>query len=434
MKRKKLFTILLALVLLLALPISASAEEYTGSDFSITLPEEFVYTLTPTTPDTSVLWALAGVADPMTKLEEYRDSGVTAEFFTEDGKSFKLRENSTSYTKSVYHLSSLTEEEQERFLKNRLASSQSDDATVEKSLLNFGGQPFYRVKIDVTRQDEEAHELLYGTIINGRTIAFDLYKSGDAPTDEETALLEAAVQSVQFTVLLPKPEQQETSPILLWVLLLALILTVLAPVVYVPLRRRRVAKQKAEMSRRLNEYRSTHQEEISGPALFVNETDCTKEMIRAFSRYHSYAKHLVSLVLGGLLCLAVVIVAFLFDLTWWIKVLAAGVTLYYLYRVINMPHTIERAQQKVFSRGLSETARYTFFEDGFRVSGIQSGNTYPYFQILSVNKSGQYLYLYYTSDNIYPVDVYGFAPDEDESLDKAVEFERFIREKVKGEK
>ena len=421
---------MLALVLLFALPISAAAEEYTGSDFSFTLPEEFLFTLTPTTPDTSALWAMAGVANPATTLEEYRDAGVTAEFFTEDRKSFKLRENSTRYTESVYHLGSLTEEEQQDFLKNRLASSQSDEAVVEKSLLTIDGQPFYRVKIDVARQDEEAHELLYGTIVNGRTIAFDLYRAGDAPTDEEIALLEAAVQSIHFTALLPKPEQQETSPLLLWGLLLILLLTVLAPVVYVPLRRRKVAKQRAEMSRRLNEYRSTQKEEPSGPALFVNETDCTKEMIRAFSRYQAYTKNLVSLVFGGVLCTAVVVVAFLFDLTWWIKVLAVGVTLYYLYKVINMPHTIERAQQKVFNRGVSETAHYIFFEEGFRVSGIQSGNTYPYFQILSVKRSGQYLFLYYTAENVYPVDMYGFAKDESESLDKAEEFERFIKEKV----
>lgn len=430
MKRKKFFAALCALALLLALPVPAQAEEYTGNDFTFTLPEEFVYTLTPATAETSTLWALAGVADPSGTLEEYRDAGVTAEFFTEDGKSFKLRENSTKYTQSVYHLSSLTEEERADFLKNRLASSQSEDAVVEKSFLTLDGQPFYRVKIDVARQDEQAHELLYGTILNGRTIAFDLYQTGDAPTEQEIGLLEDAVQSIRFTNLLPKPEPQETSPILIWGLLLALLLTVLAPLVYLPVRRGRVKKQKAEMARRLTEYRSAHHEEISGPALFVNETDCTKEMIHAFSRYHAYTKNFISLILGGALCLAVVVVSFLFDLTWWLKVLAAAVTLYYLYRVINMPHTIERAQQKVFTRGMSETARYTFLEDGFRVSGVQSANTYPYFHILFVKKSGQYFYLYYSADNIYPVDVYGFDQDENESLRKAGEFERFIKGKL----
>lgn len=430
MKRTKLPALLFALALLLALPATAQAEEYTGNDFTFTLPEEFVYTLTPATEETSTLWALAGVADPASTREEYRDTGVTAGFFTEDGKSFKLRENSTKYTQSVYHLSLLTEEEQADFLENHLASSQSEDATVEKSLLTFGGQPFYRVQIDVARQGEQAHELLYGTILNGRTIAFDLYKTGEAPTEEEIGLLETAVQSIRFTSILPKPEVEETSPILLWGLLLALALTVLAPIVYLPLRKRRVKKQKAEAARRLTEYRSAHPEEISGPALFVNETDCTKEMIRSFSRYHAYTRNFVSLFLGGALCLVAIVVSFLFDLTWWIKVLAAAVTLYYLYRVINMPRTIEVAQQKVFTRGMSQTARYTFLEDGFRVSGIQSANTYPYFHITSVKKSGQYFYLYYTADNVYPVDLYGFDQNENESLKKAGEFELFIKEKM----
>lgn len=430
MKIRKFLSLVLAAALVMALPFSAAAETYTASDFTFTLPEEFVYTLTPAVPETDALWALAGVADPVGTIDEYRDNGVLAEFFTEDGKSFKLRENTTSYTEAVYHLSSLTEEEQADFLENRLTRSQSDDAVVEKSYLTVDGQPFYRVQIDVSRAGEEAHELLYGTIINGRTIAFDLYKAGDAPGEDEIARLEQAVQSVRFTNLLPKPEPKEMNPVLLWGLLILMLLVILAPAVWLPVRRRMVKKQKAEMAQRLTEYRNNHEGEPSGPVLFVNETDCTKEMIHAFSLYHAYRKNIVSLLLGGALCLVMLLIVFLFDLTWWVKVLAAGVTLYFAYRAINMPRAIERAQQKVFSRGVTSTARYAFFENGFRISGIQSTNIYPYFQILSVKRNGHYYYLYYSQDNVYPVDVYGFSKDEDDAVVKAGEFERFIKEKL----
>lgn len=427
--KKKRFVSFLLCVLLCAFGISAMAAEYQAADYTLTLPGELCYTLTPFTDEGDTLWALAGVADPASTIDEYQDTGVKAEFFTEDGSSIKLRENSSDYTEQVYHLSSLTEEEQQSFLEERLPTSQSEDAAVAKELCSYGGQTFYRVQIDITAEDQEAHELLLGTIVNGRTIVFDIY--GSSPiTEEQLSLLDKLASSIQFTYLMPKPEEVETSPWLLALLLAVLLGVIIAPAIVVPINHRRSKRQKDEMTRRMEEYRRDHGDKLTGEVLFTNQTDCTKEMLHAFASYHAYQKNWFSLALGAVLCAGILLAAFLFDLTWWVKLVAAAVAVYYLYQVLNTPRTIERAQTKVFSRGVSETAHYAFYEDGFRVSGIQSGNTFPYLHIVSVKKSGQYLYLYYSPDNMYPIDCYGFAEDEDKSLQLAEEFERFVRSKL----
>lgn len=429
MKQHRIVSLLVAVLMIFSLSTVAGAAEYEAADYTLTLPEEYCYTLTPYTDEGSALWALAGVADPASTIDEYQDSGVKAEFFTENGESVKLRENSSDYTEKVYHLGSLTDEEQQEFLADKLPTSQSDEAVITKELCTYGGQTFYKVLIDVVTEDQEAHEVILGTILNGRTVAFDIYQT-TAVTDEQLALLDELASSFTVTYQMPKPAETEVNVWVLALVLAILLAVLIAPAVVIPLNKRRYKRQKEETARQMEEYRRTHGDKLSGEVRFVNRTDCTKEMIHAFASYHAYQKNWRALVLGAGLCAAVVAAVFLFDLTWWIKLMAVAVTLFYLYRVVNTPRTIERAQIKVFSRGVSETASYHFHEDGFRVSGIQSGNAYPYLHILSVNKSGQYLYLYYSPDNMYPIDRYGFAEDEDESLRIAEEFERFIKEKT----
>ncbi len=130
------------------------------------------------------------------------------------------------------------------------------------------------------------------------------------------------------------------------------------------------------------------------------------------------------LIFGAMMCLVMLGTSFLLDAEWWIKLIAAGVTVYYAYKIIAMPGAVEKIQLKVYGRGPSQTAQYIFYPEVFRVSGIQSTSVVPYFQITDVRRSGQYLYLYYGPDNAYMVDQYGFTQGEFE------EFQQFIREKT----
>ena len=122
-------------------------------------------------------------------------------------------------------------------------------------------------------------------------------------------------------------------------LLVVLILVFLAPLIYFPIRNKRDKKQKALLTERLTEYHKTHgnNETIAGEMLFANSTECTKEAIHTFSIYQAYIKNLGTLVVGALLCLVTLVISFLVDAEWWLKLLTFGVVVYYGYKIVSAP-------------------------------------------------------------------------------------------------
>lgn len=430
MKPKRIAVLFLTVLLCLGVSVSASAREWTGGDFTFTVPEEFVYEFGPNLSAEDPAWALGGMGDATELLSEYAEMGVLADFYTEDkSMNFKVMTKESSASKNIFTLGDMTEEELQSFL-DELVQAKIDEIKVEKGMIDVNGQPFFYFQIDGEgEQYGGSHELQYGTVINGYTLAFDVIGGEEGITAEEKAMLETVARSVRFTQVLERPEPDTNRIILVIALLAVLILMVASPLIYIPLRNRKQKREKAKMAERLEEFHKQYGENSTpGEPKFVNSTDCTKEAVREFSRYHAYWKNIPTLVGQSLLCLVVIAAVFLFDSVWWVKLLAVGVTLYFAYRVFNMGTTVERVQQKVFGRGLSSTAHYTFYEDSFRVGGIQSAMLYPYFQITDVRIRGHYVYLYYGIDNAYIVDQYGFSVGEYEA------FLTFIREKARKEK
>ncbi len=428
MKRKKAAAAFLAVLLLTAVCLPVSAHSWEADDFTFTVPEKFVYTFGPDTPEDDPSWALAGLADAASLLRSYQESGVIADFYTEDKSvNIQVMQKSNDYSQNIYNLKDLTEEELEKNL-NQLLQSKSDQITLGRSYHDVAGQPFYRFQIDGTGlsgENSEIHELLYGTIFNGHTLNFDMH-SEQAFTEEQTSLLEEMVNSVQITQVVEKPAPSPVETFSTALMLVLLAAAVVIPLMYVPIKNKRDKKKKAVMAERLSEYHKTHGKDgVEGEIRFANATDCTKEAVRSFSVYQAYIKNIGGLLLGALMCFLVLVLSFLLDMDWWIKLVAVGVTVYYAYKIIGAAGSTERVQTKVFGRGVSSTARYAFYDEAFRVSGIQSASVYPYFQITDVRRHGHYLYLYYGPENAYLVDQFGF------SLGEFEEFQAFILEKTR---
>lgn len=424
---KKAIAWIMALALAGALALAAAAQEWQGADFTFTLPQEVLYTFTRAVPSTDSSWALAGISDPSSTLQEYEDMGVIADCYTLDGLNFKVMEKEGSTAQSLWDLAALSQEELDDFLDN-LVQARSEDISLEKSYLDINGQPFYRVRIDGAGEEGEAHELLIGTLFNGHTLTFDTYDTQPL-SQEAVALLEQAAASARITQVLEKPEPEPANIALYLGVALLLVLVVLSPLVALPVRSHREKRRKARMAGQLAEYRRRYGDNPpAGEPLFVNETECTKEAVHEFSFYHAYRRGLPSLILGAVICAGALAAAFLFDLTWWLKLLAGGVAVYFLYQLFSMGGRVEKIQRAVFSRGVSSTARLVFYEEGFRVSGIQTAILCPYFQIVGIRRNGHYCYLYYGADNAYLVDQYGFTQGTWE------DFLTFIREKTAKEK
>ena len=418
---------LLALVLLLALPLSAAAETFSTEDFTIEIPEG-MYQFGPTTSVDDPSWALAGVADPTTKLQTYQDMHGIAELITQDGEtSILIMQNQTDTTQRIFSLRDLSEEDKEEFLDGTM-QSKSEDILVEKYYIDVNGQPFYRLRVDGSSEGMEYHEVQYATIINGYSLGFDIYGGDETVTQEQEDMLLGIVESITFSEILEKPETTITLQdyVVVAAVLVLLVMVILVPVVYVPIRNRKEKRLKAKLAEQLTQYHKDHgtSEKDLGELRFVNSTDCTKEAIHSFSLYQSYVKNLGSLLIGGVLCVAALIVAFALDAEWWGKLLVVGIVVYYGYKVFSMPHTLEKIQRRVYDRGISSTAHYAFYDEGFRVSGIQSASVFPYFQIVDLRRHGHYLYLYYGPENAYMVDKFTF------SLGQYEDFVKFISEKT----
>lgn len=424
MNLKKAAALIFAAILCVVFCAPAYAAEWIAEDFTLTVPDEFIYTFTPELSADDPTWVLAGVSDPSSTLEDYADMGVIADFRTEDGTSIKMREQSSDTAESIYNLNVLSEDDLNEFMTSVLQSN-SEDVTVLTESLLIDGFPFCRYQVDGYTEEGDAHNIFYLTVLNGRSVVIDLYTGEDEITDEQNALLLSMVNSIKITQILPVPEAEPINAIVILGLLAIILIIVVAPFVYMPIKTKQDKKQKAKMAERLSAYHAQYGENPAmGEARFVNETDCTREAIRTFSLYHSYVNGLTSLAIGAGMCIVAVVIVFLFNMTWWLKLAAVAVAVYYAYKAIAMPGTIEKIQRKVFGRGVSTTARFTFFDEGFRVAGIQSASIYPYFQIIAVRKHGHYLYLYYDNDNAYLVDQYGFT------LGEFNEFEKFIKEKT----
>lgn len=422
---KRIMSFLMAFALAALMPLTAYAEQWVGVDFSFEAPEG-LYRLGPNMDENDPAWALAKISDPSSKLKEYQDMGVLVNFLSEDGKTdIVLMQKESDQAKQVFDIRMLDEDGRASFLE-KLASTENEDVTLEKGWYENGsGLLFYRLKIDMAGE-QEMHELIYGTIMNGYSLNMDIHTVDAGMSQEQMDIVQGMVESMVFTNIQEKPPEDPSNAIYTLLLMLLMIAAVVCPLVYMPVKNKRDKKKKAQLTERLSEFHKTNGKDTAhGEAAFVNMTDCTREAIRRFSYYQSFVKNIGEVIFGVLLCAVTVCGAFLIDAVWWMKLAAVAVTVYYAYKLIAMPGAVEKIQTKVHSQGMSKTAHYSFYPDVFRVSGIQSANVVPYFQITDIRKCGQYLYLYYGPDNAYMVDAYGFAKGE------AGEFEKFIREKTR---
>ena len=418
-----MISLLLSLALLLSLTVPAFAEEWQSDDFTLQVPDG-MYCLTPDLSEDDPAWALAGIADPAAKLQDFTEMGVLANFVSQDGETnITVMRRSSDYSVDIHNLSRLDEEKLDQVLSD-LVESNNEDLTVTKDWFPAGDNLFYRVRLDMAGENP-LHEMLYGTIINGYALNIDIFGGENPISDQQEAMMEELVKSIRFTNVTEKPLPDPVDLTSTIVLLVLMLVSILVPLVYVPVKSKRVKKEKARLAEQLSEYHRAHgANEAEGEPLFVNDTDCTKEAIHTFSFFQAYVKNMGELLFGAMMCLVMLVTSFFLDADWWIKLLAAAVTVYYAYKIIAMPGAVEKVQRKVYGRGPSQTAHYIFYPEVFRVSGIQSTSVVPYFQITDVRRRGQYLYLYYGPENAYMVDQYGFTQGE------AQEFQRFIQEKV----
>ncbi len=442
---KRVLTLALSALLMIFASLGAFAEAapgaedspriFTGDDFTFEIPDIIAHDMAGVDSG-DVLWGIVGVTDSATEVQDNEEHGVISDLYSEDGAmNIKVMSRSNDTTMSVFNLKDMSEEDKASFLE-QLITTDMEGIEIERKYIDVGGQPFYYLRTDGNlEQYGEAHEIIYGTIFNGHTLNFDIHSSDADLPEPLVEALASLVNSIKITkVMTPEEVEAQNAPppleprqyIPILIVCAFLVLVVVVPIIYLPIRSRIDKKRRAVMNARLSEYEKQHhgKDWDAGELKFANATECTREAIRSFSIFHSFLKQFVSVFIGTAVCVAIIIAVFVFDMDWFFKLLAVAATGFFLYRVISMPRRVERIQQKLLIGSTTHVAQYSFYENAFRVSGTQPATMYPYFRIVSVNTFGHYAYLYYGTDNAYLVDRHGF------SVGEWNDFIKFIKEKT----
>lgn len=450
--KRRIGSLLLTLLITALLPLSASAQTFqphqeSNQHFTVEIPDD-MYIFTEETPITDGTWAAAGITDPSETLELFGTDqskggmNALAVLKSQDGETtILIKRKSSDESAELYSFLEASDADRTAFIQ---ALAPIDVETLSKTVSEYDHPEilFFRIQIDGTMETTAntiaeatqtetvtVHERIYGTVLNGYLLDFDLYTDGRDITHAEEQLLEEIVDSVKITHIITKEEATAIDYSALTVLLVGVLIIaafIIGMVLYFSWRKRRDKRQKKEMAERLSVF---HQAQRNGTLpqeqmQFANITECSNEAIRAFSIFHAYIKNIWPLAIGIAVSLLLLIFSIVSQTEWYMILICAALLVYYAYKIITASSEVEKVQRKIYAAGNSETAKYVFYESSFKVSGIQAVSTYPYFQITSFSVSKDYIYLYYGPDNAYIVARSGFTTGSD------TDFITFIKKKV----
>ena len=435
---KKITALLLMLVLtaaLFAVPATAEeklvTQEFPDLMLTLQLPEDTIV-LTQNTSLLSEDWTLAGIEDPSKAIEEYKSVGVVAELVTTDlVHHVRLIKGVTDKTESVFTFNDYTKEDLDEYFASLAAT---DSEYVAMTCEAYPHEQTTYFVLDTKALEGKTptpfREIVWGTIVNGYTTGFSIYAEDGVISDEQIALAENLVNTSRFTELLERPTTtySPTEIIITLVFTLGLVALMVGFLMWSILRRRRMKEDAKAYAEQITSFRKAQQEPNHTPhevaAVFANRTEHNDAAIMTFAKYQAYFHRPVNLVYYLLISLTGLLICLVSNDEWWILLVMLGVFGYCLYYIINLPTKIGNRIREVFRKMPNRTAVFTFFENDFRLSGIQAPSLYPYAQITEVREHGDYFYLYFGEETTY------YLRKDQFTLGSADEFARFMHGKM----
>lgn len=435
---KRLLALMLTVLVVTAaccLPVSAEtagdAFQIPSTNMTITLPEGS-FLISPKTSSADPAWLQAKVLDASDKVMEMMESNISAEIYAfENNCLIAVSVKESDYSKAVFNLGDLTEEEKADFIEYMRPSSADGSTTGSVTWVEHPQVPFFCVDIQSLALGEEpVYERLYCTIVDGILISFDLYTGTDPIPEEYDALLQTLVSTSVISEFKESPRNRMSANSIWIVLLLVLLIALLVGFfVYRSVNKKREKKQKAILADRLVEYRRAkagNENEGTGSLLFVNETLHDDVAIKKFANYHAYHRHLLVPVLTialGITAIAVIGINGIQE-NLLMVLLMIGCVVFSTYKSVTAGSTITRNLIRVFSKLRSRKGAFYFYEGDFRITGLQASNLQPYFQITRMCETQEYFYLYFGEENAYYVSKNGFTQGDVDA------FRRFMKEKL----
>jgi len=173
--------------------------------------------------------------------------------------------------------------------------------------------PFYRYGIEVEADGSLFKEVIYGTVVNGYAVNFDIYsKDSKEPIDE--SFIKELVASAHFTEFLDKADlvEQERSFVIRFVIFMVITIGLITALVFSHKKRNRKLKAaKADKTDALTKFymdqKKKEEQNVKDRILYVNRTKYTEEVVKNFCYYNELLKK-INVWISMALCFILILI------------------------------------------------------------------------------------------------------------------------------
>ncbi len=431
--RFKYLFLLFAIILVLfpTTHVQAKVQSFSNLYMEVTLPENVII-LTPETSNMDPTWSEVGISDPASEKKTMEEMNVQAILYDPNtAATVRVMSKRNSDSEEVYNLSLLSDEEMTAYL-DKIFSTSDENTSFTIDQYQHSEVPFYRLDLHLSKDGTEYSEIVYGTIANGYSISYDIYEINKTePLDE--SFIKELVAGTHFTQFLDKAEveRQQREAVTNLVIVVSVFLALL--LVLLVLRGRSQKKEKLKkkekteaLSRFFTAQRQNEEQNIKDTPIFSNRTKYSENLIKTFYTYDRIWKRLKLWIVTAA-ALLLLITSFYSTGSIYVPIIAIGVAAVFIYQYYAQTEKAIIREVKAYKSHKNSEAVFTFYEDYYTLSGIQSSSKYPYIQITEIKEYKEYIYIYLGSDRAHYLAKDGFEHGPEE-------FKSFMSGKIKIKK
>ena len=388
-------------------------------NLEITLPDQVIF-LPSDTPSNDPLWGQVGISDVSSEKEALSDMGGKGIFYDQETETLvRLLSKTSNESQDMFNLNQRSQEERQIFYAT-LMDTTDDSTTITVEEYPQSEIPFFRMSIH-TEHNGIFKEIIYGTIVNGTMIYFDVFTEGNNEIDE--SFLQTLVAGTHITQQYTVEEYNDLrkqSMINLALLLLSILAVILALVLILRKRKKvKTLKQQMQKDALYQYYASKKEREALGikqTQLFENQTTYSEDIIRQFCNYNFFQKKIITWAITGVSCvIAIVSLYNQSGLNYLLLILIALIIAVIVAQFLRIDKLCNNLW-KPYASSKSKVAIFKFYEDHFTMTGIQSYMEYPYVQLTSVRVHNGFIYLYLDSERAFYLSKDGFTTNPDELI------------------
>ncbi len=414
-KNRFRYLFLLFAIILVLFPtthVQAKVQSFSTLYMEVTLPENVII-ITPETANIDPTWSEIGIIDPASEKKTMEEMGVQAILYDPTtAATVRMMSKRNSDSEEVYNLSLLSDEEMTAYL-DKIFATTDENTTFTIDQYEHSELPFYRLDLHLSKDGTEYSEIVYGTIANGYSISYDIYEINKTePIDE--SFIKELVAATHFTEFLDKAEVERQQREALTNLIIVVCVFLLLLVVIFVLRGRSnkkemlKKKEKAEaLSRFFTAQRQNEEQNIKDTPIFSNRTKYSEDLIKTFYTYDRIWKRL-KLWIITVAILLLLIASFYNTGSIYVCIIAVGIAGVFVYQYYAQTEKAIIREVKAYKSRKNSEAVFTFYEDYYTLSGIQSSSKYPYIQVTEIKEYKAYVYIYLGSEKAHYLAKDGF--------------------------